>query len=88
MRTTAQVATEFVESSVTVCSLFDALVDGEYRARSPYTPESGSPRPTSEALVAELRIALKRFAEEVIAEYESKGSEMRTTFKYEPEDVL
>lgn len=85
MRTTDEAARHYVDNSNLVCALFDALVHAEL-ARLP-GPLYNGPRPTSEALIAELRTLLKSYAEDIVSEYEGKLSEVRTTLKYEPEDV-
>lgn len=82
MRTTDEAAREYVDNSNLVCALFDTLVSAEL-ARLPAL--YNGPRPTSEALIDELRALLKSYAEEIVSEYEGKLSEVRTALKYEPE---
>lgn len=85
MRSTSEVADEWIANSVTVCSLFDVLIDAELNKVPPaYTGE----RPTVEALTREVRSLLKAYALEVVAECEGAMSDVRTTLKYDPQDMV
>ena len=77
MRTTTQAATDFVDQSELICTILDRCAESSRLAELA----------TRDNLIHELRRLLRQYAYEVIDSCEGELSSVRTTLKYEAEDL-